>query len=129
MKAPEADPIRQPDPVPDVDEVLQEEPRHITVPVRVEGIVNTTRVPARAVSTSTTPITDVFANVLSRDPGRARVLLCSDVAWQYSRSGATGSGVTLPANTVVELQNGEAVYARATGGFGTLGAIVERWAD
>lgn len=120
-----------PDPTPDLDELFQEDPAGLTVPVRTEGIVLTQGVPSRRVQAATDVIpAGAWTALLPGTPKRSRtVLLSTDKAFRYSPKG-TGTGMLWPANLPLEIRNTEPAYVMSDDPAGaTISHFTELWAD
>lgn len=117
-------------PQPDIGTVQQlpDEPL-LTVPIRAVGPVPVQQLPARAGAAFAEPLTTSFTKVLGADPKRRRVVLCAGDAWEYSRTGATGSGIPWPAAVPLILEHCDQFYARVPTSDGVLAVIAETWAE
>ncbi len=117
-------------PQPDIATVQQlpDEPL-LTIPVRAVAPVPVSILPARCGAAFKDGLGTSFSKVLGPDPKRRRTVLCGDADWEYSRSGATGSGVPWPADVPLVLEHCDAVYARVPTSTGNLSVIAETWAE
>lgn len=116
-------------PTPDVYDLQQRDiPLH-TLPVKHEGPVTVWRLPSRRSSAIATVLGTSFDKILPADDKRARATLVCSVAWEYSRTGATGSGLPIPANVPITIEHCDRVDARVPTSTGTLSVIAEYWAD
>jgi hypothetical protein len=116
---------------PDLDELLQEEPLGVTVPVRGEGTFLTQALPARRVQAATDLIpAGSWTALLPGTPKRSRtILLSTDKAFRVSPNG-TGLGMLWPASVPLELRHTEPVYVMADDPAGaTVSHLTELWAD
>lgn len=117
-------------PQPDISTVQQlpAEPL-LTVPVRAVAPVPVSVLPARCGAAFKEPLSTAFSRVLGADPKRRRTVLCGTEAWEYSRTGNSGSGVPWPADVPLILEHCDAVYARVPTSTGELAVIAEVWAE
>jgi hypothetical protein len=117
----------------DVDDVQQDESTGpelpIVVAVRHDGPIRAVELPARNCAPSKLILTTDFQHVLGPDLKRKRVILLADAAWEYSRTGAQGSGVPWPTSVALVLQHADAIYARVPTSTGNLSVFPEVWAD
>lgn len=116
-------------PEPELEELQQHDVPIPAVPVNVIGPVTVHQLPARSGPAFAQPLTTDFQRVLSVDLKRARANLIGSAAWQYSRTGAAGSGVPWPIAVPLVIEHGDSVYARVTTETATLSVITEVWAD
>lgn len=115
---------------PDLVEVQQEDSDALLVlPVRPVGPVPVQQLPSRCGAAFPHPLSTTFSHVLGADPKRRRAVLVAAVAWEYSRTGNSGSGVPIPANVALELQHCDTIHARVPTSTGTLAVIAETWAE
>lgn len=119
--------VDQPDP--ELGEVLQEEPTLPTLPVNVNGPVQTRQLPSRIGGSIKEPLTTAFSRVLYADLKRRRAVLVADVDWEYSRTGNSGSGVPWYAKVPLVIEHADEVNARVPTSTGTLSIIAETWAE
>lgn len=120
------------DPTPELDELLQEDPAGLTVPVRGEGVFLTQALPARRVQCATDLIpAGQWTALLPATPKRSRaVLIATDKAFQVSAKGTGTSGMVWPLNVPLEVRHTEAVYIMSTDPAGsTVSHFTELWAD
>jgi hypothetical protein len=119
--------------MPELPELLQENPQMVAVPVDIRGPVMVIPVGSRSAPAFSQVLNGAYQNVLSGlDHKRRRATLIGDGEWDYSHSGVPGSGCRIPADVPVVIEHGDAVYAREHAGAGatvTLAVIVEVWAD
>jgi hypothetical protein len=117
---------------PDLEDVLQELPAMVTVPVKVEGQVLAHELPAKRVQTATDVIpAATWTPLLPETPKRKRtVLLSTDKPFYVSQTGA-GSGMLWPANVPLEWRGVAKVYVMSADAAlpATLSHMSELWAD
>ena len=114
---------------PDLDELNQEAPAGVRVPVEVHGQVLTHELPAKRVQESTDLISaGAWTHVLPKTPKRKRAVLLGDVPFRVSFTG-TGSGMAWPANVPLVLEHDQAVHVQASTGVVALSHMSELWAD
>lgn len=120
------------DPTPDLEELLQEEPAMVTVPVRVESMVTTHELPARRAQCATDLIPALtWTPLLPETAKRTRtVLLSTDKAFYVSQLGA-GNGMLWPANVPLEWRTTGKLYVMSADAVlpATLSHMTELWAD
>ncbi len=115
---------------PILEEVFQHDVPGPVVPVDVRGPVIVHQLPSKGGPSFKHPLTTTFSQVLGHDNKRARTtLLLAGAAWEYSRTGASGSGVPWPSNVPLVLEHCDQVWARVTTETGNLSVITEIWAD
>lgn len=116
---------------PDLDDLNQEDPAGVTVPVRVEGVALVTQVPARRVQcvTDLVPVGQ-WTPLLPETPKRARsVLISTDKAFYVSAQGV-GVGMLWPANIPLDIRHTQKVYVMSADPAGsTVSHYSELWAD
>lgn len=124
------------DPTPDLEDLLQETPTVLTVPVRVEGAVMVHSLPSREVQYQTDRVISARWDNLFRDtPKRGRgVLISLDQPIEINATNM-GSGMVWPAGVPYQFEHKKAVWVRAYDPAGsgtvvaTVGSSVELWAD
>lgn len=114
---------------PILEEVFQHDIPGPVVPVDVRGPVVTHPLPSKGGPSFAHPLTAVFSKVLGHDLKRSRTTLLIGAAWEYSRTGASGSGVPWPSNVPLVLLHCDQVWARVVADTGNLSVITEIWAD
>lgn len=116
-------------PEPELEELQQHDVPIPAVPVNVVGPVTVHSLPAKSGPAFAQSLTTDFQKILYTDLKRARASLIGSAAWEYSRTGASGSGVPWPINVALVIEHGDSVYARVPTSTGTLSVITEVWAD
>lgn len=120
-------------PAPDLDELEQrQDDALLVVPVRPVGPVGVHDLPSRTAICRNYDLTTAFERVLSGpDPKRKRALLFPSGAVWVSTSTSTGSGCKIPSTLTapIEIRHQDAVCVRMDTGTGSVGVIVEVWAD
>lgn len=121
------------DATPDLEDVLQEDPRMMTVPVRTEGQVLTHELPCtRALmATDVVPIatwTSLLPGSLKR---KVATLISLDKPFYVSTSGTGVTGMQWPALIPLVLRNAERVYVMSADAAvsATISHVSELWAD
>ena len=121
------------EPTPELDELYQEEPAGVTLPVRVEGVALTQSVPSRRVQCATdyVPAGPGWTALLPGTPKRSRtVLIATDKAFQVSPKGTGTSGMVWPVGVPLELRHTEPIYLMSTDPAGSVVShLTELWAD
>ncbi len=116
-------------PEPELEELQQHDVPIPAVPVNVIGPVTVHELPCKSGPAFATTLTTDFQKILYTDLKRARANLLCTAAWQYSKSGAAGSGVPWPVAVALVIEHADSVYARVTSETATLSVITEVWAD
>ncbi len=116
-------------PEPELEELQQHDVPIPAVPVNVIGPVTVHELPSRSGPAFAHPLTTTFQHVLYADLKRARASLLGSAAWEYSRTGAAGSGVPWPISVPLVIEHGDSVWARVVSETATLSVITEIWAD
>jgi hypothetical protein len=121
------------EPTPDLDELLQEEPAMLTVPVRVDGLVTAHELPARRAqcATDVVPIA-AWTPLLPETPKRKRTtLLSTDKPFYVSPSGTGVAGMLWPANVPLYWRSVAKVYVMSADAAlpATISHLTELWAD
>jgi hypothetical protein len=117
-------------PEPELEELEQHDVPGPVVPVNVMGPVTTHPLPSKGGPAFVQPLVATsFTKVLSHDLKRARTTLLLGAAWEYSRTGGSGSGVPWPSNVPLVLEHCDQVWARVVADTGNLSVITEVWAD
>lgn len=120
-------------PNPDLDDLQQRELPLPALLVRQDGPVHVHELPSRVGACFTQLLGTGWENVLSGpDPKRKRALLFPSAAvYIGTKKGAGVGGCLVPAAAAspIEIRHQDAVWIRMVADTGTVGVIVEVWAD
>lgn len=117
---------------PGLDDLLQEVPEMVTVPVRVEGFVQAHELPSRRVQCATDAIPALsWTPLLPETPKRKLTTLLSTDKPFYVSTTSAGAGMLWPANMPLYWRNTAKVYVMSADAVlpATLSHMTELWAD